>query len=713
MPSLIPDYEYDIFISYRHKDNKYDGWVSEFVANLRKELEATFKEDVSIYFDENPHDGLLETHHVDKSLEGKLKCLIFIPIISQTYCDPKSFAWQYEFLAFNKMVKEDQFGREVTLSNGNVASRILPIKIHDLDAADRALLENSLGGVLRSIDFIFKSPGVNRPLSAHEEHSHDNLNKTFYRDQINKVSNAIKEIIVSIRNEGTLLNVENLRPSRSAPTRLIKSRNKILFSWIGIMLILLLIYFYYQNQKGGTRIVEVIDKSIAVLPFTDISENHDQAYFSDGMMIEIMDHLFKIDSLRIIPRNSTVSYKDSSKPIKEIAKELGVFNLITGSVRKSDGRVKISVQLIRGEDEHYIWQQTYEREIADVFSVQSDVAQQIASALKAQITPEVKLRIEAIPTPDQQAYEFFLKGRSESKKVWSNLGSDHAKRGIEYLNKAIALDNKFSNAYTALGEAYWLLAHYHPDYTTDYWKKSKENLNRAIALDPLNGWAYSELAVVQHNWDWNKMAALKSLKKAVQLNPSDIEIHFDFLWFYLKTDNCDSVSLELNAIKSIEPGYYFGEEVFLKICNNKIDELAALKVPDDPYGVWLWAAVERYLILRQFDKALLLIDQKKEAFGEVFFLAIKGEALALSGETNEARAIIQKLEALSKTKHIWPSYFAIIYMGLGEEKKAYEYLEHAVEERDLMLHTLPYTATFYIKKDDPKFIAFMKRTWIP
>ena len=101
MPSLLPDYEYDIFISYRQKDNKYDGWVTEFVSNLKKELEATFKEDISIYFDENPHDGLRETHDVDSSLKEKLKCLIFIPIISQTYCDPKSFAWTNEFSGFS------------------------------------------------------------------------------------------------------------------------------------------------------------------------------------------------------------------------------------------------------------------------------------------------------------------------------------------------------------------------------------------------------------------------------------------------------------------------------------------------------------------------------------------------------------------------------------------------------------------------------------
>src|SRR6267143_4156294 len=128
MPSILPGYEYDIFISYRQKDNKYDGWVTEFVANLRRELEATFKDDISIYFDENPHDGLLETHHVDKSLEGKLKCLILIPILSRTYCDPKSFAWINEFVAFNRLTAADTLGAQVKLRNGNVASRVLPVR---------------------------------------------------------------------------------------------------------------------------------------------------------------------------------------------------------------------------------------------------------------------------------------------------------------------------------------------------------------------------------------------------------------------------------------------------------------------------------------------------------------------------------------------------------------------------------------------------------
>src|SRR5205085_11756062 len=143
--AIVPGFEYDVFISYRHNDN-LDGWVTDFVQNLEKEIRSTLKDPLTIYFDKNPHDGLLETHHVDKSLEGKLKCLIFIPIISQTYCDPKAYAWQHEFLAFNKLSINDWFGRDVKLSNGNVASRILPVRIHDLDAHDQSIIEKETGG---------------------------------------------------------------------------------------------------------------------------------------------------------------------------------------------------------------------------------------------------------------------------------------------------------------------------------------------------------------------------------------------------------------------------------------------------------------------------------------------------------------------------------------------------------------------------------------
>jgi dienelactone hydrolase len=200
MASLIPGYNYDIFISYRQKDNKGDRWVSEFVEALKTELESTFKEEISVYFDINPQDGLLETHDVNASLKEKLKCLVCIPIISRTYCDPKSFAWEHEFKAFVEQASRDQFGLKVKLYGGNIANRILPVRIHDLDQADIKLFESTIGGALRSIDFVYKETGVNRQLRAKDDDIIKSPGQILYRDQINKVALAIKDIIESMRS---------------------------------------------------------------------------------------------------------------------------------------------------------------------------------------------------------------------------------------------------------------------------------------------------------------------------------------------------------------------------------------------------------------------------------------------------------------------------------------------------------------------------------
>jgi len=286
--SIIEGYNYDIFISYRQNDNKYDGWVTEFVDNLNKELEANIKDKVSVYFDINPHDGLLETHSVDRSLEDKLKCLIFIPIISRTYCDPKSFAWQHEFCAFNKLAKEDQFGKDIRLVSGNVASRILSVKIHDLDPEDQTLLENELGGTLRCIEFIYKSAGVNRPLRTNEDHPQDNINKTYYRDQINKVANAIKDIITGL-NKGQQSSVIEIQEKFLPAGKMIKQEN-----------------------------------SIAVLPFVDMRTQKDQEYFCDGISEEIINALAHLENLKVISRTSSFVFKNSKEDIREIGTRLDV-----------------------------------------------------------------------------------------------------------------------------------------------------------------------------------------------------------------------------------------------------------------------------------------------------------------------------------------------------------------------------------------------------
>jgi hypothetical protein len=201
MSSIIEGFAADIFISYRQNDNKYEKWVTEFVTKLEQELMATCKDKLNIYFDENPDHGVLESHDVDQSLANRVRSLIFIPIVSQTYCDTSSFAWNSEFKAFKEVADKDQFGLQIPLPSGNVASRILPVKIHEIDHEDIRLLEKELAGVLRSIDFIYKTPGVNRPLRPMDDQLSDNLNQTSYRNQINKVANAIKELLAGIKNK--------------------------------------------------------------------------------------------------------------------------------------------------------------------------------------------------------------------------------------------------------------------------------------------------------------------------------------------------------------------------------------------------------------------------------------------------------------------------------------------------------------------------------
>lgn len=204
--SIIPEFEHDIYISYRANDNKSPhgpaasktggGWVSELVEKLRQELEATIKDKLSIHFERSAD----ETIHPENGIPV-MRSLIFIPIISQTYCDHTSRVWTEEFQAFKSEIESDRLGSTIPLANGHSVSRILPIKIHDIDPEDLLLLEAELDGDLRSIDFIYRGDGVNRPLRpADDEYALDNT-RVWYRNQINKLANAIKEIIIGIKTK--------------------------------------------------------------------------------------------------------------------------------------------------------------------------------------------------------------------------------------------------------------------------------------------------------------------------------------------------------------------------------------------------------------------------------------------------------------------------------------------------------------------------------
>jgi adenylate cyclase len=447
MPSLLAGFEYDIFISYRHNDNR-SGWVTDFVNALQEELAATIKEPLSIYFDKNPHDGLLETDSVDKSLEGKLKCLIFIPIISQTYNDPKSFGWQHEFCAFNKLSQHDELGRDIKQANGNVTSRILPIKIHDLDSEDKAAIENEIGGALRAIEFIFKSPGVNRPLRPVEEHPQDNLNKTFYRDQVNKVANAIKAIIHAVKAPASVqasATHDGIRKN-DLPKKQTLSGKLIVASLVAIIAIIVL--FWKFSSKPVDLVTNVTeDKSLVVLPFEDMSPKKDQEWFSDGLTEELLNSLSRLEDLRLISRTTSFSFKDKGLSTKKIADSLDVGHVLEGSVRKLDDQLRVTVQLIKANDDTHLWSHVYEYTIDSVFKIQGDISKNVANTLNLLLDAKAREQMYNAGTTSVEAYQEYLRGKALYFDAHLTGNFDLLDEANRFFEKAIQIYPNYAEAY--------------------------------------------------------------------------------------------------------------------------------------------------------------------------------------------------------------------------------------------------------------------------
>jgi TolB-like protein len=534
MSSLIPGYTYDIFISYRQKDNKHDGWVTEFVNNLKGELESTFKEEISVYFDTNPHDGLLETHDVNASLKEKLKCLIFIPIISRTYCDPKSYAWEHEFKPFVEQASQYQFGLKVKLPNGNVANRILPIQIHELHPEDKVILERELGGVLRAIEFIYREPGVNKPLTANDNEK-KNLNNTTYRIQINKVANAIDELIHSLKgkqpttvvrklpSDQTYHNTEEDKSKELSGTSMIKHKSK---KWLIIMLSVALCvigaFSVFKIIEGSKKANDVItlEKSIAVLPFKLLSDEPDKQYLADGMMDAITLHLSKIKDLRVMSRTSVEQYRGTTKTTHVIGKELAVEYLLEGSFQKYGDNVKLIVQLIKTKEESHAWGDEYNNKWSEVFSLQSVVAQKIASELNAVISPEEKQQIEKIPTSNLNAYDLYLRGDEEEQTYWNDTKNRQALERAEKLyNKTLEYDSTFALAYSGLAGVY-LGKHGDDSYFFEnYLDSMLILLNIAISYDDHLADAYYNRGNYYVSIGKSEKAKLE-YEKAIEYNPN-------------------------------------------------------------------------------------------------------------------------------------------------------------------------------------------------
>jgi len=476
MASLISGYNYDIFISYRQKDNKYDGWVTEFVDNLKKELEAAFKEEISVYFDINPHDGLLETHDVDESLKEKLKCLVFIPIISRTYCDPESFAWEHEFKAFVGQASKDALGLKIKLTSGNVAGRVLPIQIYDLDEGDIKLCEKVLGGFLRGVDFIYAEPGVNRPLKP-DDTEKLNLYKTKYRNQINKVGNALKDILSALKAESLKPAKENVRQKTpvavtAEETQVEKRTNtarsgkiKILSSIPVIAAVIVAGVLLYPRifkkdrldmlRSSGEKIV------IAVLPFQNMTNDTTLNVWQDGIQDNLINTLSNTEELKV-RQTESISVFLNSKGLtnfasitpslaRSISRNLNADILISGSINMVGNALRVNTQLIDSKSNEVFKSFQIDGSSGEILTLIDSLSRMARNFLViSKIEKETPLDFQTQKlglTNSPEAYRYFIYGEKAFLK------SDN-KTAVNMFTRALNIDSNYIAAAIMLPFAY-------------------------------------------------------------------------------------------------------------------------------------------------------------------------------------------------------------------------------------------------------------------
>jgi adenylate cyclase len=649
MPSILPGYEYDIFISYRLKDNRGERWVTGFVDALRTELGATFKEDITVYFDENPKDGLLEMHRVDESLANKLKSIILIPIISQTYCDPKSFAWNSELLPFLEYSAKDPFGLNITLANGNVASRVLPVRIHELDDTDKGLLEEQIGP-LRSVEFIFQAPGVNRPLTPLDP-SDKNSKRTTYRNQVNKVCNGIKEIISGMRSgisngETGRKQVKNVIPSASVAA----------------------------------------EKSIAVLPFVNMSNDPEQEYFSDGISEEIINTLVQLPNLKVAGRTSAFSFKNKNEDLRQIAEKLNVNTVLEGSVRKAGNRIRITAQLIEASTGFHLWSQKFDRELSDVFIIQDEIAKAIVDQLKVTLSGRPAEPKERIQTHNVEAYQLYLKGMA----LFYKRGLDMFE-GLRCFEAALKLDASYALAMVGVADSYSMLCFHSFMAPEVAWPKAIAAAKSALGLAPDLSEAHCSMGTIALlcERDWPK--AEVEYKKSLELNPKYLQARAWYALFYLQIVKHNSNEAIKQAQLAVEndPLSAYSYIILCAVygCSGRYKEAidAGLKAVEyDPGSFSSWNFLgNAYHWTGDIASSMAPYKKALEISGRhVWTLTTLVVAYVTNNQKREAEILHNELLTKAKLSYVSPTMLAITSAALGKPEDAVRYAREALLCRD-------------------------------
>ncbi|MEY2555234.1 MAG: hypothetical protein QOF93_378 [Verrucomicrobiota bacterium] len=489
---------------------------------------------------------------------------------------------------------------------------------------------------------------------------------------------------------------------------------------IGVLLSIgLFLLGRYSAVNGAPRQSEaatVPDKSIAVLPFDNLSRDPDNAYFAEGVQDEILTRLAKVADLKVISRTSTQRFKSAPSDLRDIAKQLGVMNILEGSVQKANDQVRVNVQLINALTDAHLWADTYDRKLLDIFSVESDIAKTIADTLQAKLSGSEKTAISKKPTANPEAYELYLKARF----FWNKRTGADLKTAAQYFERALTADPSYGSAYAGLAQSYLLIPVFGAGAPRDFFPKAMVAAHRAIKLDETSAEGHSALAMLVL-FDFKFKESEEEFRRAIELNPNYATAHHWFGNSLLVTlGRFDEAikegerAVELDPLSLIINADLGSTLMIARRYDEAIAQLRRTLVFDGNFGYAHWNLGEALYLkgdvpaaISEYEKAAALDDDPQ-------ILALLGRAYADTGKREQALEILQKLNEKGQQHYVRKYLYTVVYTGLGDKATAIDYLEKANEDGDTPDTTwLKVDPIFDPLRNEPRFQQLIAKMFPP
>jgi TolB-like protein/Tfp pilus assembly protein PilF len=486
-----------------------------------------------------------------------------------------------------------------------------------------------------------------------------------------------------------------------------------LFALAGIALLALGGWWVYGDAGAAGADVSgpPPGRSIAVLPFANMSGDPENEYFSDGITDDIITHLSKLADLKVISRTSVMRFKESDKSLRQIAGELGVATILEGGVQRSGDRVRINAQLIDAATDDHLWAEQYNRELTDVFEIQTDVALQIAGALQARLSPEERGRVERRPTEDLQAYNLYLQGRY----FWNKRTPEGLRAAIDYFEQALEIDPDYALAWVGLADSYSIMANWGYLSPQETHAKAKSAALEALEIDEALGEAHIALAQIVQGYEWDMEEAQAEYLRGLALSPGYATGHHWYGNLLAILGRDDEAVRELERSLELDPlSLIINQSLGSSLRMAGEHELAIQQLEKvqqlDPNFAGPYQEIGfTYEDMNAFEDAIGAYQRALELSDELIGIGELGHIYGVMGRTEDALEMLRELEEQATTRYVSPIEFAIIYAGLGETDLAFESIERGLEEGDATLLWRLDTPGFKELGSDPRFAQLRSR----